>query len=306
MCLLIFLVATVLYFVYDKASRNGTWSVTGPRGGSTIGLGYGVAGSLMILFAVALRLKKHFRTAHVLGSAYAWTKGHVWFGLLSYPIILYHGALHWGATLSLTWVLMLLFTIVIVTGLLGLFLQQYLPTKLLRDVQKETVYDQIDHVIVQLEDEARRLVDAAVSRKTQGAYDLEVVPAGGGVAVAAPPESAEGERLLQTFYVQQIAPYLAVNRVRRTAPVGRGFRLHRVPRPARRRPQRPARDGRRTPPDRGRAPPVRPPAPPPPHPPLVAPGPRPRLLRHGRPGDRPRDHGGAVHQAAVAVGGGRP
>ncbi|PYN69484.1 MAG: hypothetical protein DMD90_02765, partial [Candidatus Rokuibacteriota bacterium] len=60
-----------------------------------------------------------------LGRATTWMKGHLWLGLLSYLLILYHSGLAWGGTLTL--VLMLLFTIVIASGIYGVLLQQFMP-----------------------------------------------------------------------------------------------------------------------------------------------------------------------------------
>jgi len=221
--LVLFLASTVLYIIYYRWSYNGRLGVKGPSGGSWIGLAYGIAGSAMILFAMALALKKRFRTLRV-GRAYTWMQGHVWLGLLAYPMILYHAGFRWGQgptmglsagmshvewqTPGLTWVLMWIFTFVIITGVLGLILQQYVPTKMLRDVPKETIYEQIDHVVRQLRDEAAELAAAAVSRKTQEAYELEVVPAGA-VAIAPPPESVAAEQVIKAFYDQEIVPLMA-------------------------------------------------------------------------------------------------
>jgi hypothetical protein len=221
--LVLFLASTVLYIIYYHWSYTGRLGVKGPSGGSWVGLGYGIAGSAMILFAMALALKKRFRTLRV-GRAYTWMQGHVWLGLLAYPMILYHAGFRWGQgptvglssgmshfdwqTPGLTWVLMWIFTFVIITGVLGLILQQYVPTKLLRDVPKETIYEQIDHVVEQLRAEAAELVAGAVSRKAQEAYEMEVVPAGA-VALAPPPESVQAEQVIKAFYDQEVVPLLA-------------------------------------------------------------------------------------------------
>lgn len=196
--LLLFVAATVVYIPYARGLK-------GAHGGSLYGLAYGVVGSAMILFVMALAVKKRIRTLRV-GRAHTWLQGHVWLGLLSYPMILYHAGFAWGG--HLTQILMWLFTFVVLSGVLGIIFQQYLPTKLLRDVPKETIYEQIDHVTAQLREEAGELVAAAVSRRTQEAYELEVVPAGT-VALAPPPESVEAEQVIKAFYDQEIVPVLA-------------------------------------------------------------------------------------------------
>src|SRR3954447_17279091 len=82
-CLVIFIVATVLYIPYQRRS------LTGPKGSSWYGLAYGIVGSAMILFVMALAIKKRMRTLRI-GRAHTWLQGHVWLGLLAYPMILYH------------------------------------------------------------------------------------------------------------------------------------------------------------------------------------------------------------------------
>src|SRR3954468_10242549 len=197
-CLVIFIAATVAYIVYVKRSLHG------PHGGSGVGLAYGFVGSLMILFVMALALKKRLRTLRI-GKAYTWVQGHVWLGLLAYPMILYHAGFTWGGLL--TQVLMWAFTIVVLSGVVGLILQQYVPTKLLHDVPNETIFEQIDHIIAQLRHDAETMVEAAVARRSQVKFEVEVVPAGGQAAAMAP-ESAEGEQYLRAFYQEEIAPVL--------------------------------------------------------------------------------------------------
>jgi hypothetical protein len=195
------LVASILLYIpYRMASAKG------PHGGSWIGLAYGTAGTLMILIAMFLRARKskRLRTARI-GRAYQWMQAHAWLGLLSYPVILFHAGFHWGG--PLTQVLMWTFTVVIVSGVVGLLLQQFIPTKMMRDVPRETIYEQLRHVLTQLRREASDLVAAAVARQEQEAFVLEAVPAGA-PRETLPPESTEGERLLHAFYTDDVAPFL--------------------------------------------------------------------------------------------------
>jgi hypothetical protein len=120
-------------------------------------------------------------------------------------VILFHAGFNWGGLL--TQVLMWVFTVVIVSGVVGLLLQQFIPTKMMRDVPRETIYEQIRHVLNQLRREASDLVAAAVARQEQEAFVLETVPAGA-PRLSLPPESTEGERLLHAFYTDDVAPFL--------------------------------------------------------------------------------------------------
>src|SRR5258708_25758976 len=98
----------------------------GGRGGSAIGLFFGVVGFGFMIFAAALGARQRVPTWR-LGRAKAWMKGHLWLGLLSLPLILFHGGFHFGGTptRALMWLL-------VITGARGGFgpgLAHYLPPK---------------------------------------------------------------------------------------------------------------------------------------------------------------------------------
>ena len=199
-CLAMFVVATGLYVPYARNALNG------PRGGSVPGLIFAGVGSAMMLFALLLGLRRKLRTMRI-GRAYHWLQAHVWLGLLSYPMILYHAGFHGGGTL--TQVIMWLFTLVIASGIVGVLLQQFLPSKMMRDVPAETIYEQIGHVLEQLRDEARRIAEAS-SQPEHAAFELEVIPAGGAAtAVSSPQRAVNATAALAAFYREQVEPFLA-------------------------------------------------------------------------------------------------
>jgi hypothetical protein len=68
-------------------------------------------------------------------------KAHIWFGLLTVPLILLHSGFVWGGWLST--ILAVLFAMVIASGIFGLAMQQFLPRKMLVDTPLETIYSQI-------------------------------------------------------------------------------------------------------------------------------------------------------------------
>ena len=139
-------------FLYLISTRN---SLQGPRGGSTIGLIFGTLGYAFMLFAGLLGVRKKFPIWRV-GRAQTWMRGHLWLGLVSFPLILLHGGFSWRG--PLTAVLMLLFVFVIVSGLAGAAFQHYLPRLITTRVPMETIYEEIPHVRAQLRDEAEKLV----------------------------------------------------------------------------------------------------------------------------------------------------
>ena len=121
------------------AIRSGRW----PGGGSLSGLVLGSLAGAIFLFELALVAKKTkpFRTARWLLSAQTWMKAHIWLGLLTVPLVILHSGGRLGGTLTTLFVLV--FAVVIASGIWGLALQNLLPRLLLEAAPAETVYSQI-------------------------------------------------------------------------------------------------------------------------------------------------------------------
>ncbi len=211
--LAILIAAVVLYVPYALRPE-------GPRGGSGPGLVYGIAGFAMMMYAGVLGARKKVR-AWRLGRAQSWMRGHLWLGLVSFPIILLHAGPTFGV--GLTAVLMWLFVIVVVSGLCGAWLQHTMPSRLLREVPMETIYDQIAHVRRQLLDEADTVVaDAcgkleletvapaardAYARKARGAVTELATSAATALATTERIE-AEDSAPLREFYMQEMRAFV--------------------------------------------------------------------------------------------------
>lgn len=115
-----------------------------PSGGSWPGLLFGITGTGCMVLAGLLAARKKWSTRR-LGSALLWMKMHVWLGLLAVPLILFHSGFRWGGPLTAT--MMVLFYVVIASGIFGLILQQFIPALMTARVPFETVRSQIDYVI---------------------------------------------------------------------------------------------------------------------------------------------------------------
>ncbi|RMG48393.1 MAG: hypothetical protein D6723_15200 [Acidobacteria bacterium] len=147
---LVAIVATGVYIPYHVLSPNG------PSGGSWPGLIYGILGSGLMVYAGLLSLRKKVPTWRI-GRAETWMRGHIWLGLLSLLFILFHSGFRFGG--ALTTVLMVFTLLIILSGVLGLALQQFLPRMMMVRVPAETIYEQIDHVIDELCRECDILVE---------------------------------------------------------------------------------------------------------------------------------------------------
>jgi hypothetical protein len=193
-------VATAVYIPYAKNS------IMGPRGGSAIGLGFGILGSAFMIFSGLLAARKKVEVWR-LGRAQSWMRGHLWLGLLSLPMILFHGGFRSGG--PLTAVLMVLLILVVASGLFGAALQHYLPRVMTSEVPFETIFEQIDHVRAELLEEA----DELIARASAPLKLVAATPSGDLAATADSILSAEEtSRPLRDFYAREMRPFLEDHR----------------------------------------------------------------------------------------------
>jgi hypothetical protein len=180
------LAATAISWTVLAGSRLGRW----PGGGTWSGLILGSAAAVIFLFECALALKKTplLRTARWSLPAQTWMKAHIWLGLLTVPLVVLHSGGRLGS--ALTTLLVVVFAVVIGSGLWGLALQNLLPRMLLESAPAETIYSQIDNVGRQYAAEARRLVANCCGENYDplpAASELPQPAAAGGVVVHGAP-----------------------------------------------------------------------------------------------------------------------
>src|SRR6185369_12999947 len=137
-----------------------------------------------------------------------WMRAHLWFGILTVPVVIFPTGFVLGGRLSaLTfWLCM----IVIASGFVGATLQHFMPRLITQRVPMETIYDQIDRVQAQLLTEADELIASIDAIATK--LGLYVAAAKVGSAATLPktgttPEAAINE--LRSVYTESIRPFLA-------------------------------------------------------------------------------------------------
>ena len=162
--------ALAAYLAYAAMSPNGA------RGGSVMGLFFGALGSGAIVFECLLGLRKKY-PASPLGRVKTWLSAHVWLGLLSFLLILMHSGFHWGR--GLAGLLMWLFAVILVSGIFGVALQNYIPRRMTELVTRETIYEQIPTVIRDLRNEADERVEFITADLKLEEDEAEFVRAGG-------------------------------------------------------------------------------------------------------------------------------
>jgi hypothetical protein len=181
------LAASTALYAWYAATEPG-----GPRGGSGPGLLFGIAGSALMLFAGLLAARKRFPRWQI-GSAQAWLRAHIWLGMLSVPLILFHAGFRLGGTLEQ--VLMAVFAFEILSGFFGLAMQQAVPRAMKIMAPSQAIYEQIPVVCERLKSAADKLF---VEQKIPLMIDA---PAEGATLT---PEDA-----LRSFYLRLVRPFLA-------------------------------------------------------------------------------------------------
>jgi len=196
--------ATVAYILYAVESP------AGPRGGSAIGLTFGISGYALMLYAGLLGARKKVPTWRI-GRAQTWMRGHIWLGTLSLLLILFHGGFAFRG--PLTAILMILFFIVIASGWTGALIQHFVPRVMTERVPMETIYEEIPHVRAQLCEEADKLVASICGPIGSESAPEETADGGafaapGAVATLVEIEQEDRARF-RDVYLRRVRPYLA-------------------------------------------------------------------------------------------------
>ena len=164
-------------------------------GGTPLGLVLGTISLGIFVFAALLGVRKKLPFLPV-GNVQRWLRGHIWLTLLTIPLILLHSGFRLGGPMTTT--LMMLYAIVMVSGIYGLILQQRLPTMMKESLPAEIVFEQIPKVRAQLCAAANKLQRSLKEQATSGS-----------VAVAI---DVSQEEVLAAFIEQRLLPYLHARR----------------------------------------------------------------------------------------------
>jgi hypothetical protein len=202
------LLAGVAMGMYAWLGRNVPGGLTG---GSTVGLWYGILGSLLMVFAGLLSALRHIPSWWWIGSRTFWLKGHIWLGLLSGVVLLCHSGYHWGG--GLTQALWIAFGLTILTGVYGVILQNIVPRLMTLRFSSEAPQEQLPHLCDVLRRKADALDEAIWSVEMQVPQsDLMGSQFGMGAKVQ-----------LQQFYEKHVRPFLSVKGTRNAPLLAKAF-----------------------------------------------------------------------------------
>jgi hypothetical protein len=126
-------------------------------GGTPLGLWFGSISLAIFIFAILLSLRKKIPLWRV-GTVQRWLRAHIWLTILTIPLVILHSGFRLGG--PMTTFLMVLYTIVMVSGFYGLFLQHVMPRLMKERLPAETVFEQIPHIRSQLAAAAEKMRDS--------------------------------------------------------------------------------------------------------------------------------------------------
>ena len=198
-------------------------------GGTPVGLVMGAIAFAIFIFAGLLGVRKKLLRLKI-GSVQAWMRAHIWLTLLTIPLVVLHSGFRLGGPMTI--LLLVLYVIVMVSGIYGLVLQHRIPRLMQERVPVETIYEQIPHVRRKLFEAARQLREAfdapgtnkalaAAAARTSETLGLasgseygtanpirNAVTTAVTVEQTAPSPDPESEEALVTFLDRQVLPFL--------------------------------------------------------------------------------------------------
>ncbi|HJT81904.1 MAG TPA: hypothetical protein VJ719_11960 [Chthoniobacterales bacterium] len=206
-------------------------------GGTPVGLVMGSIAFAIFIFAGLLGVRKKFLRLKI-GSVQSWMRAHIWLTLLTIPLVILHSGFRLGGPMTI--LLLVLYSVVMVSGIYGLVLQHRIPRLMQERVPVETIYEQIPHVRRKLFAAAKQLreafdgpgasnVLAASAARTSDALGLAsgsdygtANPVRNAVTTAitvdqiAPAPDPESEEALIGFLDRQVLPFLGSSRPARS------------------------------------------------------------------------------------------
>jgi hypothetical protein len=126
-------------------------------GGTPLGLIFGTIALSIFVFAALLGVRKKIVLWRV-GTVQRWLRAHIWLTLLTIPLVILHSGFRLGG--PMTTLIIILYVVVMVSGIYGLVLQHYVPTVMMERLPAESVYEQIPHIRAQLVAAATKMRDS--------------------------------------------------------------------------------------------------------------------------------------------------
>ena len=178
-------------------------------GASPLGLLYGSLALAIFLFASALGVRKKKRLWRI-GNVQLWLRAHIWLTILTIPLVAFHCGFHAGGPHTTT--VLVLYAFVMVSGFLGIALQQFMPGVMRERLGREVVYEQIPYVRARIVEAARDFrIDLFEKTRAERASAADVAAGKATVSmITTAPDPSEG--VLLEFMDEECVPYLQARR----------------------------------------------------------------------------------------------
>lgn len=163
--------ASIFFFVWSGGRR--VWSP-----GAAAGMVFGIAAALLVFVQALYPFRRRF-AAYPFGTAQRWLQFHIYGGVLGFVFVLVHEGFRAPAGF-LGWALLVLSIWSTVTGLVGVWLQKWIPAMIASGLNALAVFDRIPELVETLRIESSSLT-AGSSEMFERFYSEEVEPALAGV-----------------------------------------------------------------------------------------------------------------------------
>jgi hypothetical protein len=146
--------------------------------GRTAGLVFGIAASVLYLMDLLYPLRRKL-LAFPFGNAQTWIQLHIYGGFLAFVFVLVHAGFRWPSG-TMGWLLLSLSAWATLSGLVGVWLQKWIPAALSRGLQVEALFERIPELVEKQLAEADKLI-AGASEILERFYTDDVRPALAGI-----------------------------------------------------------------------------------------------------------------------------
>jgi hypothetical protein len=193
-------------------------------GGTPLGLIFGSISFAIFVFAGLLGLRKKVAVWPI-GTVQRWLRAHIWLTLLTIPLVILHTGFRLGG--PMTTLLVVLYAVVMISGIYGLILQHRLPRLMKEKFPNETVYEQIPHIRARLCASAEQMRGTLPRPSSTRVHSYAAITGESGATIPAnfAVSSAEvgsiaitdaaSEVALAAFMDRQVLPYLQARRGKR-------------------------------------------------------------------------------------------
>ncbi len=143
--------------------------------GSAWGLSYGIAAAVLLVLVAAWGVRRRTMRIRSTGKAQSWVQLHVYGGWLFLLLVLMHDGFRWPHGSLNAWLLVLAIWVT-ATGLIGVFLQKWVPRMLTSGTSVEVLYERVPELVDAIRAKAEELVQSS-PEPVQDFYVRNVAPA---------------------------------------------------------------------------------------------------------------------------------